>query len=352
MSTARRVMSTVAASCLVIAGIVVSGEQCPAESCQGAVVVSAAGHADRDGAVGEDDDGRRSDRSGANPDIGGAPDPVAAGDQDRDGTASPLGWLAARALTAAGAVDAWVSRTIDRWASPPAAPTGPAGGPVSGREPSALQDQPLDRSAFLIPGDPDAFPGRWCPAGIPFAVDYSQARAAGLDPGVERVLWREAAGAWTAASGGAYRLVEGADQVITTSPDQDAVDLSPLPRFSIGITYGGEPGAVPDPYAHQGLAGHTAGYGGISVAAGGPRPMANRADAGYIIIDAPDVAGGLPDRQRRLALYIHELGHALGLAHTGGEGSIMVPQIAVEPQGIGDRDRTAVRQLAAMPCVR
>ena len=269
--------------------------------------------------------------AGADPAAGNAPDPSLAG------RIAALAVSAGEAL--GGLIDSAVARIGSRGVSlrPPADEPGPPARPASG---------------FLIPGEASAHPGRWCRGEVAFAVDYTEAVAAGLDAATERALWRQAAAAWSQASGGAYRLRESADRVFRTAADRRSLDLSLVAGSSIGITYGGQPGAVPDDYGYQDLAGSTVGYGGLSVVTGGSPAQRNRAETGYVIIDAPDVALRLPDPGRRLQLYTHELGHALGLAHRAQEASIMSPEISLEPQSIDPLDVHHLRELAALPCSR
>jgi hypothetical protein len=298
------------------------------------------------------------DSPGCAPVAAGAPSHDAVGAPAHDGAEGEpeqpsfmerLADFAAEAITA---VDQLLNRTIGSISEPGEAITSPPG-MVGQAEPgpAAAVDALSNGTPFLIPGEPGRLPGRWCTGTIGLVFDLSQAQAAGLDSAVERLLWEEAAAAWTEASGGAYRLTDLGDLTIGTVDDRAAVDLTGVPPFSIAVTYGGAPGTVAASHEADVLTGATAGYGGLTVLAGGAAAQDGRAESGYVIIDAPDVAASLAAEQRRLQLYIHELGHALGLAHTEGTGSIMGPEISVEEQRIGTRDREALRTLAALPCV-
>jgi hypothetical protein len=271
--------------------------------------------------------------------------------EDAGDNRSLLGRLADLAVGAVAAVDDALERAIGQFTRPgQALHSGSSAPPESASSDGAARLLPGDRSAFLIPGGPTDLPGRWCAGTIPLYVDFSQARAAGLDIAQESALWERAADAWRDASGRAYAVRLRGERSIPVADGAAAVDQGQVPDASIAVTYGGAPGSVPDSHAATVLAGQTAGYGGLTVVAVGPGPRDSRAESGYVLIDAPDLVAGLPDPQRRLQLYIHELGHALGLAHTAGDNSIMGPEIAVESQEIGSRDRVALRSLAALPC--
>jgi hypothetical protein len=283
-------------------------------------------------------------------DHAGAPADDAAEDEpERPSFLERLGEFAATAITR---VDELLDRTLGSISAPGGAITSPRGiveQPQPGL-PAAVDDLG-NGTPFLIPGEPDQLPGRWCTGTIGLVFDLSQAAAVGLDADVERRLWERAAAAWTQASGGAYQLTDLGDMAIGTVDGRATVDLSGVPPFSIAVTYGGAPGTVATSHESDVLAGATAGYGGLTVLAGGAAAQHGRAESGYVIIDAPDVATSLPVEQRRVQLYTHELGHALGLAHTESPGSIMGPEISVEEQSIGEWDREALRTLAGLPCV-
>lgn len=209
---------------------------------------------------------------------------------------------------------------------------------------------PLPRERYLIGGDAGSFPGRWCTGVIDYTIDFTMARAAGIDVERELALWSEATAEWTRASEGRYQFRYAGERSLTTTPDQSGVDLGLVPPDQIGLTYGGEPGAVPPQYGHSGLAGLVAGHGGLSVLTTGNQRQIHRASVGYVIIDAVDARERVQDLNQRRALYVHELGHALGLAHVEEADSVMNAEISAGRLSPNPFDRSALLALTSLPC--
>lgn len=199
------------------------------------------------------------------------------------------------------------------------------------------------------------YPGRWCPGTVGIHIDFAGARAAGMDVAREQRLWQQAADAWVTASAGAYSFDFRGEQAILADADGAGMALETIPTGTIGITYGGGPDGDPalraaGDYLLADLQGDTAGHGGLATTVDGSPAESHSARSGYVIIDAEDTLRTLSPDDLRLALYIHELGHALGLAHAPGEDSIMSPEISAAHLVPETQDREAILDLAGLPC--
>lgn len=207
----------------------------------------------------------------------------------------------------------------------------------------------------LMPGTDTALPGRWCTGEIAYTVDLTVAQAHGFDPREELDLWRRAAQVWTNASDGRYTLTYAGYAPLYTGDPESTINMEMVEQHTIGVTYGtaSESGnREHTEYQHSSLDGLIAGHGGISATPGDEAETSQVVRGGYVIIDAEDTRERLPDPEHRLALYIHELGHALGLAHTGDTTSVMHPEIAEarsRPNGV---DTETLQVLGSLPCQR
>jgi len=240
----------------------------------------------------------------------------------------------------------------------PGADPGSAGSDPGGSAapPSSGQGSGVDATPYLIPADSQGiYPGRWCRGSIDYTIDFTVTEAYGLDPQDELVLWRRAADAWQEASGQEYLLSYAGTRDLQPGTEDGELDSSALTDGEIAITYGFGPDArdtpaAADSYQNNSLRGEITGHGGITAVVGGGDDRSHVASAGYAVIDAADASNYLDDPQRRLALYVHEMGHALGLGHASGADSVMAPRVNDGSPFPSPGDSAALATLAGLPC--
>ena len=225
-----------------------------------------------------------------------------------------------------------------------------------GSRPSARESGDSGSShRFLAPAKGAApWPGHWCSTGkIGYQIDLTGARLAGLDPDREIRRWRDAFEQWTRASEGRYEFEYRGETklplVMNSSLEDMKISEKRLERGEIAITYAtsrSDNDSRWSDYLHAGL-GPSLAIGGIGpVNWGSGESRSGLITSGTVIMDAHDVAdldGSLP------TVYVHETGHALGLAHVK-DPSQMMYENAPESARIGQGDRLGIQELASAGC--
>lgn len=197
-------------------------------------------------------------------------------------------------------------------------------------------------------------PGHWCATNeIGYRVDLTGARLAGMDSETELLRWRAAFALWEEASNGKYEFeYRGAAKfplVMNSSLEDMKINDHRLKRDEIAITYAtsrstGDPNWTD--YLHAGL-GSSLGIGGIGPVIWGPgESRSGLITSGSIILDAHDVSD--PD-DLLPTVYVHEVGHALGLGHVKNPNQMMYENAPASAQ-ISKGDRRGIRKLASAGC--
>ncbi|MFN8126096.1 MAG: matrixin family metalloprotease [Candidatus Nanopelagicales bacterium] len=203
------------------------------------------------------------------------------------------------------------------------------------------------------PAGVTASPGHWCGGQvIGYRIDYTAALLAGSNRAKEQLRWNQAFSQWSRASGGRY-LFEyrgAADYPLTDAATTKSYPIDPdlVPEGEIAISYGvpsGQSGSKWDDYRHPTLA-DTLGFAGLGPISWSSGPQQSRITRAMIVMDAIDSEA---DPRTVPTPYVHEAGHALGLAHVPDPGQMMY-DTATSLSEIADGDRNGIQRLAAMTC--
>lgn len=229
----------------------------------------------------------------------------------------------------------------------PPPPDPPVDPPPDPGAPSAQHYTFLDSVPITTPGDAVRWdrctPIRW-------SADFTRATAAaGLDAAAERTRWDAVLAEASARTGYTFTYVDagagagtvGSNGYVTGFPSTGAYASTDLV-----VTYASA--TDPGSYLAPGLDGTVIGYAGPAwtTVAGGQRAV-----AGQVLIDYSDVLELSLDGADLTSLYLHELGHVLGLDHYLDTTQVMNPFVASPPvTAYGDGDRTGLHALASQPC--
>ncbi len=210
---------------------------------------------------------------------------------------------------------------------------------------------------FKSAGSPTKPGAYWDPCStVRYGIDFTYARKQGLRVGREEDRWRSAVREVADAMGVRF-VYEGR----ISSRAQNGVQ----PRTSAGvdliITFGSESRRGRYGYGRV-LNGPVAGIAGISWR---QSSAGARVDYGYVIIDAKEVVRKTdavreafdprPATQRPpdvvRSLYMHEFGHAVGLAHVRDKKQLMYPRLLPERSDtLGRGDLRGLRKLGNQRC--
>jgi hypothetical protein len=194
---------------------------------------------------------------------------------------------------------------------------------------------------------------RWkaCNVFIGYSIDYHGIKGTKLNKAVEAARWRKAFSIVTAAvPNQRFRDLSTSSTVYRPTASGKA-----FADQQIHITYSTK---ASGPY-HSKFVTAELGYGGLNWSLN-QNGSFNRIEWGFIIVDATKASnihvwpspGRAKGVDELLTLYLHEIGHALGLTHTNDKYQLMYPVLmAQKPNTLGAGDRAAYRKLfPPMPC--
>lgn len=193
----------------------------------------------------------------------------------------------------------------------------------------------------------------WNPCkAITYGIDFRQAQRRGLRATWEKQRWQSVIAEVSKASGLRFRY-KGS---VMTKPQRGRP--AKVPGVDIVLSYGTAAG-----YG-KALAGSIAGVGGVTWQGSGLRGR-KQIISGYVVVDVAEVTRTVsnwqaafdprpvterqPDMLR--ALYMHEFGHAIGLAHVKDRRQLMYPTLsASRPDALGAGDIAGLSRLGTQRC--
>ncbi len=193
-------------------------------------------------------------------------------------------------------------------------------------------------------------PGHWCvrqPIG--YRIDFTGADLAGMDRTRELYRWEQAFEQWSEASNRKYTFeYRGQASYPVPSPNADVpIELSSIPQGEIAIAY-----AAPRARNEDRWQGRLYRPLGGLLGTGGVQQVSWVGESAGIIQKGLVVLNPTKVRKSALdvpAVYPHELGHALGLAHPARSGQLM-SEASGEQAVMQTGDREGIRRLARAGC--
>ena len=216
----------------------------------------------------------------------------------------------------------------------PAAAPAPAPGPAPVQAP-APAPAPVPQSEAIAAGGGDAAafgflfpnganPGRWNPCvGLHYSINASKAPAGGVED-LQEAIRR------VGSATGINFVYDGPTTAVPNNGDNSTVTVI----------------AWAAPGESNMLTGNAAGIGGASGISSGGYIRLTR---GFVVIDSTrNVAPGFGGGVTQGALLMHELGHMVGLDHSGDQAQIMYPSVTSRtPADWGAADRNGLAEVGA-----